>query len=188
MTLDQNMIHQIERNEAWLDAVMPPDPAAPAERTRFRVRIEVNQAWLEQNATTDPTTTSLEQLKRTLHAECEQLAPTARLGARRGSWWVRRIAGVAAAAVIVWAVGLTLFHPQTRLTDGPATLVRLDDWVDALVLDTQESNDEAADLASLEDRLDSLEASLGENAAESRFGWELDDLGDELEALLTELG
>ncbi len=188
MTLDENMAAQIERDEAWLADIMPADPPLPLERTKHRVHLEVNRAWLERNAPADPVAPDLDVVKRAVRAELEDMTVGPRLRRRWG--WVRRGAALAAAAAVLFGVGLTIFQPERTPGDSPNFAVELDDWVDAFAVDALASADRAADLALLEDGLASLEVSL---AGDGSSVWnteesELEELADELETLLTEMG
>ena len=186
MTLDKEIMTAIERDEAWLREVMPADPPAPLERTRLRVRIEVNHVWLKRNAATDPTAADLGGVKRTVRAE---IAGLAAVPASRRAWpLIRRGAGLAAAAVILLTIGLAHYRPRRAPLDDRPSAVRLDDWVDAMALDAPASGEEAADLATLEDGVASLEMSLAEDRSTAWGRQELGDLSDELEVLLTDIG
>ena len=186
MTHDKDTMSDIERNEAWLREAMPADPPAPLERAKLRVRIELNHAWLKRNAAPDPSAAGLEGVKRAVRAEMAGLA--AGPASRRVRLPIRRSVGLAAAAVILLAVGLALYGSSLTRERDEQLAARLDNWVDAVQLDALASDDEVADLVELEDRMASLEMSLVEDGP-AAWGWEeLGELSDELDVLLTDIG
>ena len=188
MTLDENMMTEIKRDEAWLRETVPADSPLPLERTRLRVRIEVDQAWLERHPSADPRAGNLSGVKQVLRAEAQHLAAATPPAMRRSRGWSRPTLGLAAAAALLLAVGLALFGPRETAVDGRHVAAGLDDWVEAVSSGTPTAVDQAAEWASLEVSLASLEGSLTEDVSAARAEEELDDLGDEVEALLSEIG
>jgi len=186
MTHDDVMT-EIRRDESWLADTMPIDLPVSLERIKLRARIEVNHLWLEQNATPDPSAGNIEDVKRAVGAEVEDIATARPARDRRGWRWVRRGAGLAAAAAVVFGVGLMLYRPQAP-GDDALYAVRLDDWIDAVVLDTAAPADDSVGLASLKDAVASLEMGLSEEWADVWLDEELDNLGEDLAVLLTEIG
>lgn len=187
MTLDQKTAGEIERDEAWLRETMPADPPVSLERTKHRVRIEVDHTWIEQHATVAPVADDLKGVKLAVRAEVERIAAET-VVSPWASWRpARKFAGWAAAAVVV-AAGIALYGPPRTHENGSRTVATLDVWIDALELDAPVSNDDPVDMTSLKAGLASLEVSIEEDEA---YGWverELDEVGDAIETLLTELG
>ena len=187
MTRDDDMMTEIQRDESWLAGAMPTDPPVSLGRTKLRTRIEVNHLWLKQNVTPDPATDNLEDVKRAVRTEVDDIAAARPARGHRRWRWARRGAGLAAAAAVVFGVGLALYRPQAP-GDDALYAVRLDDWIDAVVLDATASADDSARLASLKDSVASLEVSLSEDWANAWVDEELDSLGEDIEVLLMEIG
>ena len=186
MATERDMIDAIERDEAWLGKVAPPDPQAALERIKHRVRIEVNQVWVERDAPADPLPGNLGAIKAAMRNETARLAGVNATGLN----WApaRRVTALATAAVIMFAAGLALWRPGGSADTDMVVVAEVDDWVDAVAWDVLASTESTAELASLRVELVSLETSL---TADESFAWvegELDDVGDELEVLLTEIG
>ena len=188
MILDQDMMAKIKPDEVWLQNAMPADPPVSLERIKLRARIEVNHIWLRQNTGADPREADLKGVKRAVRAQTAGVGAATTPRPRRRWLMGRQITGLAAAAVVMFAVGLALYGPGGATLGGGTLTLGLDDWVDAVAFDALALGEEAGDLAVLEDGLASLEESLAENASAGWGRQELDDLGDELEVLLTETG
>ena len=189
MTADRKTLAELERDEQWLRGTAAADPPAPLERIKLRVRIEVNQVWLERNASTDPAPRSLQAVRHAARAAVQARAtPSAR---RAVPWWrARRWVGFAAAAVVVFACGVAM---RPRSQPAPPSIVvtvqvKLDDWFDAVATDAGTTEDTDTGLTALEDGVDTLEASLGEEGTLIGIEQELYDVGDAVDAVLTQLG
>ena len=79
MTIAENTIAGIERDEAWLQGAMPAAPPVLLERPKFRIRIEVNQVWLERSATADPNPSNFAAMKRAIRLEAAGMARLKRM-------------------------------------------------------------------------------------------------------------
>lgn len=187
MTGDDDRMTELGRNESWLADALSADPPVSLEQAKLRARIDVDQLWLRRNAAPDPAVGNLGDVKRALRTEVEALAAVSPTRARARWRWVRRGAGLAAAAVVVFGVGLALYRPHVS-DDRALYADRLDDWIDAVVLDASAPTDDSAGLASLKSGVDSLEMGLSGDWATAWVDEELDDLDEDLEALLTEIG
>ncbi|MCP4589798.1 MAG: hypothetical protein GY842_03560 [bacterium] len=187
--IDEHDPHpDLERDEAWLEEVMFAQPTTPMSRVKHAVRIEAGEAWLASRMEAEPVSADLAAVKGAVRGEVEGLLERRSRAVLQIRVWTHRLVGLAAAAAVVFGVGIRGWGPEESAVGSVAVIAGLDDWVEAVAVDTSATVQEYAALLVLAEGLTTLESDLLEDSAASWIGQELDDVDAELDTVLTELG
>jgi hypothetical protein len=197
---DRDILADIERNEQWLreHAAAHPQPLS-VEHLKLRVRIAADEEWLRQYPSPKPAGECLRRVRQAVRTESERKGVRNLLSygkiavldeIRRDPLEKKipdpffaadlpsRVASLAAAAVLVFAVVIGLLPPRSAATPSAA----LEDFVEVCAADGQDR----WGLEPLRDAVDDLETQLSEPYWPQRDLY--DDVDDDVRDLMDDLG
>jgi hypothetical protein len=180
----EDLIKEIEAHEQWLAGldveVAPPNGAL--ERTRERVRLAIDEAWLAERAEAEPSAEVLASVKRAVAAELAATGePTRRVPpAAAPSRLYGFLSSLSAAAVLMLAAGLG-FWSAFSSPDRTLTYDRIDDLVAVMGRDT---DDEEAEWDVIESELTALESAFAQGATSTWDSALFEGVDDEIDTLM----
>jgi len=179
MTLDDEMLQEIESGERWLGEVCQEPPPPNADRIKLRVRIAAQEMWLHGQLNDATPTHLADRTMQTVRAAIGEdraapaSGPRSRNRYRRVAWWASGVA--AAAAIVLFAfVG---FQDRGELPSGPSFVE---------VFESMGESDLEMALAALAADVADLEDELGDAWLAQADDWSLQSIGDAIDQVMTE--
>jgi hypothetical protein len=173
---DRDTLADIERDEQWLreHAGTHPRPAS-VEHLKLRVRIAADEEWLRQYPSPKPGQECIGRIRQAARDELARVGTDGTSASRFPPFadLPSRVASLAAAAVLVFAVVTGLMPPRRAATSA----VALEDLVEVCAADWQDR----WGLQPLRDAVDDLETDLSEPY------WPQHDLYDDVDDHVREL-
>ena len=180
------MLEAIERDEAWLRDAMGrfPTPAPRSlEHLKLRLRMAVDEQVLDMDSGAAPSAKLLAQVKDSIREEISRQAVPVETAGDRFRTLRLTFAGLAAAAVLAFAVIPALIDLQnSERTQVAQRVDPIDDFVAVLASDPSDTETE---LLRLDSELEELENTFTA-VDDPWFDDELDDIEDDIDRLLIE--
>lgn len=177
MTHEDDMLREIERGEQWLRDIVSGPPSGDVEHLKLRVRIAVDEDWLNAAHPVSVRPGLIDEVKEGVHEELRR--EVARRRARRRRLLILRpAAGLAAAAAVVFAyIGFVGERESAIATTTTA-------YIDAFEQYTQD-DDLFDGLALLGQEVREIEVAVGSMSWRGVDDLAIDDLRSAIDALMT---